>query len=621
MVPPAAERETRLSRRPQGADDESDESVRGPLRGRAGRTLHGGEAKVRELSGRHVVANESAGHTLFDELVEKHCQVIVRTPRVLALVQESSQVGPMVRIASVCVGGENSFKLRSCDTCGLVDLQTAWRYGAGSTASSSRRRRLAAHARAVLARALATPVGEYVRIVAPPRRAARAPIARSVCTRNGPRASSDLFTAAESVAQVGVPTTGSTASTSNYYSMSFMRRLHPLTARVPRWCAFGVLVALAVLSVSAPRVADAQSSDEKKRELEQQIGEASLQELEAIQILQALGDERAAIDARVAALDQQIAAAQARLSGQEQEAARLAVDYERVRMRLQAAEAKLDDAQEALDDAAAQMYRSARNGSQYETALASPPADLVQSDAYLDTVSNQRRRIVDRVELLRDEIEARRRAVEADKQQAEDARAAAQTERDTIASLRAQIEPVRAQAAASQAAEEQALASIQARKAEFEGELAALQAASARVTALLAGGSRGSASVPCEARPVAGAIRSGYGQRVHPIYGTARMHNGVDMAAGMGQPIRACRAGIVIQAGPNGGYGNTIVIDHGGGMATLYAHQSSLAVGAGALVGAGEIIGYVGSTGASTGPHLHFEVRLNGSPVDPAPYL
>ena len=122
-------------------------------------------------------------------------------------------------------------------------------------------------------------------------------------------------------------------------------------------------------------------------------------------------------------------------------------------------------------------------------------------------------------------------------------------------------------------------------------------------------------------RPVPGAIRSGYGQRVHPIYGTVRMHSGVDMAAGMGEPIHACRAGTVIQAGWNGGYGNTIVVDHGGGMATLYAHQSSLGASVGAQVGAGQVIGYIGSTGASTGPHLHFEVRLNGSPVDPMPYL
>jgi murein DD-endopeptidase MepM/ murein hydrolase activator NlpD len=388
------------------------------------------------------------------------------------------------------------------------------------------------------------------------------------------------------------------------------------------WHVAVVTVAVAVSFVALPATSSAQSSGaEKKEELQHQIGDASAQELQALQQLQGIRDEKAAIDARVAELDQQISAAQARLAEREAEASRLAAEYEKVRQRVVTAQSKLDRAQATLDDTAAQMYRSARNGSQYETALAAPPAAMVQSDAYLDTVSAKRRRIVEKVERLRDEIETKRRAVEADKHDADAARAAAQAERDTIGTLRAEIEPARAQAAERQAAEEQALASIQARKAEFEGELAALQAASASVTQLLAGGSRGTASNPCEARPVPGEIRSGFGSRVHPIYGTTRMHSGVDMAAGMGEPIRACRAGTVIQAGWNGGYGNTIVVDHGGGMATLYAHQSSLAAGVGAQVGAGEVIGYVGSTGASTGPHLHFEVRRNGNPVDPVPYL
>jgi murein DD-endopeptidase MepM/ murein hydrolase activator NlpD len=99
------------------------------------------------------------------------------------------------------------------------------------------------------------------------------------------------------------------------------------------------------------------------------------------------------------------------------------------------------------------------------------------------------------------------------------------------------------------------------------------------------------------------------------------MHTGADMRASAGTPIRACRSGTVVIAGSQGGYGNAVVIDHGGGMATLYAHQSRIAVSNGQQVSAGQIIGYVGSTGMSTGAHLHFEVRLSGNPVDPAPYL
>jgi murein DD-endopeptidase MepM/ murein hydrolase activator NlpD len=122
-------------------------------------------------------------------------------------------------------------------------------------------------------------------------------------------------------------------------------------------------------------------------------------------------------------------------------------------------------------------------------------------------------------------------------------------------------------------------------------------------------------------RPVPGAVTSGYGPRIHPIYGNERLHTGWDMNGAMGSPIVAAASGTVIFAGVKGGYGNTMMIDHGGGMVTLYAHQSQFAVGYGQQVSAGQVIGYVGSTGDSTGPHLHFEVRINGTPVNPSRYL
>ncbi len=100
-----------------------------------------------------------------------------------------------------------------------------------------------------------------------------------------------------------------------------------------------------------------------------------------------------------------------------------------------------------------------------------------------------------------------------------------------------------------------------------------------------------------------------------------RFHTGIDIGVGYGTPIHAADSGTVIYATWMSGYGNVIIIDHGNGISTLYAHQSSLAVGMGARVARGQVIGYVGSTGFSTGPHLHFEVRLNGTPVDPLAYL
>jgi murein DD-endopeptidase MepM/ murein hydrolase activator NlpD len=99
------------------------------------------------------------------------------------------------------------------------------------------------------------------------------------------------------------------------------------------------------------------------------------------------------------------------------------------------------------------------------------------------------------------------------------------------------------------------------------------------------------------------------------------MHEGIDIAASSGTPIRAAAAGTVIYAGWLGGYGNLTIIDHGGGVATAYGHQSSLAASTGAYVAQGQVTGYVGSTGHSTGAHLHFEVRVNGVPQDPLGYL
>lgn len=115
--------------------------------------------------------------------------------------------------------------------------------------------------------------------------------------------------------------------------------------------------------------------------------------------------------------------------------------------------------------------------------------------------------------------------------------------------------------------------------------------------------------------PVNGPITSGFG----PRWGS--FHYGLDIAAGLGTPIRAAAAGRVIYAGWYGGFGNFVVIDHGGGLATTYGHQTQIVVALGDQVAQGQLIGYVGSTGFSTGPHLDFEVRVNGQPVDPLGYL
>ena len=121
--------------------------------------------------------------------------------------------------------------------------------------------------------------------------------------------------------------------------------------------------------------------------------------------------------------------------------------------------------------------------------------------------------------------------------------------------------------------------------------------------------------------PCSGPITSPFGYRTHPIFGTTIFHAGIDIGVDYGTPIHAADSGVVVYSGWISGYGNAVIIDHGGGVSTLYGHNQSLAVSEGQSVSKGSVIAYAGSTGNSTGPHCHFEVDVNGSPVNPRGYL
>ena len=122
-------------------------------------------------------------------------------------------------------------------------------------------------------------------------------------------------------------------------------------------------------------------------------------------------------------------------------------------------------------------------------------------------------------------------------------------------------------------------------------------------------------------RPGYGVVTDNYGPRINPVTGEAGFHTGIDLGDPYGAPVAASKSGVVVYSGWISGYGNTIIIDHGSGVQTLYAHNSELLVAVGETVYRGQTVAYVGSTGMSTGPHIHWEIRINGQHIDPSPYV
>jgi murein DD-endopeptidase MepM/ murein hydrolase activator NlpD len=255
---------------------------------------------------------------------------------------------------------------------------------------------------------------------------------------------------------------------------------------------------------------------------------------------------------------------------------------------------------------------------------------LLSSASFTDAldVFDYLRRIADQDERIANEVGAAKNRVREQREQTRTTRRRHRQETRVVAVRVGQIRALRDRLAASrsglvatQAERQEDLAQLTAIERDQLAEMESLQETSAELVAKIqaaqaaAGTGGGSPSAAGFVWPVLGPVTSPFGWR------WGRMHEGIDIAAAAGTPIRAAAAGTVIYAGWLGGYGNLVVIDHGGGVATAYGHQSGIAVGTGAPVAQGQVIGYVGSTGHSTGPHLHFEVRVNGVPQDPLGYL
>jgi murein DD-endopeptidase MepM/ murein hydrolase activator NlpD len=197
------------------------------------------------------------------------------------------------------------------------------------------------------------------------------------------------------------------------------------------------------------------------------------------------------------------------------------------------------------------------------------------------------------------------------------------SERDRVAGVRHVLNSERTAVGSRLQAQYARLGSIAQQKVRFAAEARELRTESARIGAFLRGQSNTPPTVSPKGMiwPVSGPVTSGFGWRTHPVFHSRRFHSGIDISAPYGTPIRSAASGKVVFAGSQTGYGNYVIVYHGGKIATLYAHMSSIGVGNGRQVIQGQTIGRVGCTGYCTGPHVHFEVRVNGNPVDPIRWL
>ena len=200
------------------------------------------------------------------------------------------------------------------------------------------------------------------------------------------------------------------------------------------------------------------------------------------------------------------------------------------------------------------------------------------------------------------------------------AKAAVEAETARITSFRAGVTQA-SQSLAAAAADDQALLSdVEAEKATYLQAMAKLAGESSSITTMLRARQIDQSFAWVNKKipwPVTGPISSPFGPRINPIFGTPEFHTGLDIAVNYGVPVAAAEAGQVVSASLMEGYGNVVIIDHGGALSTLYAHLSSISVRQGQTVSKGQKIGAIGCTGLCTGPHLHFETRIGGVPVQP----
>lgn len=392
------------------------------------------------------------------------------------------------------------------------------------------------------------------------------------------------------------------------------------------WFAIAAALAVVLLIPSAglsDPVVDRQSIDAQIAELQAVIESAKGRETVLTSDLAAAAEQIDLVGAQADTLGARVAALETELGEHRSLLAELRTRYAAETRRLVLLERTERVAQKRLEERVVELYQSGQPDELEVLFLVRNLDDLISQLEYLETIARRDQEIVDSVATARVDVAAARR---------ETARIEAEEERTTAALAGRTAEQQQAYAAlvaqrdqllGAQQDRQTLLAAVRSRGGDAAEDLERLERASARLAAQIqATSSSSSPAAPAAAPsaagfiwPVSGPITSGYGQR------WGRLHAGVDIAAGFGTTIRAAASGTVTYSGWLGGYGNLVVVDHGGGISTAYAHQQRIYASVGQAVSQGEALGEVGSTGNSSGPHLHFEVRVNGNAVDPLGYL
>jgi murein DD-endopeptidase MepM/ murein hydrolase activator NlpD len=382
---------------------------------------------------------------------------------------------------------------------------------------------------------------------------------------------------------------------------------------LPITLALAAYLVLPLPGLSAPPL---KQRIEKKRE---QIAEARHKEGVLTTTIQQFSNRIEVLQGEIASTERRLERAQESLERQQAELEEVRDQLEQARDRLERLRRELETARHVLAARLVEIYKSDSPDALTVVLEADGFGDLLERAEFLERISEQDRNITDRVRDLRDE--AHEQAVQLAELEEQEQLAAERilAERDQIAAAQSQLVSSRDELAAARADKRGALAQVRDSRIRAQEDLAALEAEQARVQAALA-----------NAAPAAGPIRQGSGQLIWPVNGAftspfgmrwGRLHAGIDIAAADGTPIRAADSGRVVLAAWAGGYGNYTCVQHTGSLSTCYAHQSRLGTSSGASVSQGQVIGYVGNTGNSFGAHLHFEVRVSGSPVDPMGYL